>query len=277
MGKCAILINSMIAQIWHEYLFAPLLNALMYLYNTAADGNLGLAVVYMTIGLRIFLIPLSIIAERNSFKYEKNQQEFSQIQREFKDDHVARKEHVRHFLKVYKIYPWASALLMGIQLLALVLLYQVFVGGMTGKLNALYPSVSRPDVINTMFLGIDIALRNYYVAAGVALILYWQIWRQQKQRRETLEYNDVIFRYLFPVITFVLLAALPAVKSVFILTAMGFGYILHLFRPFFTRRIKTIQNTAMKLHGKIVGDVPHATPAAAHGSGHGQGKPQGHH
>lgn len=246
----------MLVSFWHEFLFAPLLNVLIYFYNNIAFQNLGLAVIYMTVALRVFLIPFSVIAERNSFKYEKIQEDFALIQKEFKDDPVARKEQIRELLRANKIRPGASAALMGIQLLTLVLLYQVFVGGMTGKLSALYYSVARPDIINTNFFGLDIAQKNFYAALFVGLVLYWQIWRGQRKRRAMLERNDVIFRYAFPALTFVILANLPSVKVVFILTAMGFGYIIHLFRPFFTRRLQTVKHTALKLHDKIVGEAP---------------------
>ena len=242
----------MLASIWHQYLFTPLLNVLIYLYNTIAFENLGLAVVYMTIGLRIVLIPFSVIAERNGFKYEKIQGDFTAIQKEFKNDPVERKERMRELMRANRIHPWASAVLLGFQLLTLVLLYQVFVGGMTGKLSALYPSVPRPDFINTMFLGLDIAVRNYYAAGFVGLVLYWEVWRSQRKRKETLTVNDIVFRYAFPLMTFAILASLPSVKVIFILTAMGFGYIIHLFRPFFTRRIQAVKHTALMLHDKIL-------------------------
>jgi len=244
----------MISTFWHDYLFTPLLNLLIYLYNGVAFENLGLAVVYMTVLLRIVLIPFSIITERNGFKYEKIQGDVSAIQKEFKDDPVEKKEHIRALMRVNKIFPWASVILMTIQFLMLVLLYQVFVGGMGGKLSALYPAVPRPDVINTMFLGIDIAEENYFIAGFVALVLYWQIWRQQRGRRETLERNDEVFKYVFPIAVFFILVSLPSVKEIFILTAMGFGYIIHLCRPFFTRRLQTVKHTALKIHEIIVGE-----------------------
>lgn len=256
----------MITAIWHDYLFVPLLNFLIWLYNGPAYENLGMAVVYMTIALRIFLIPFSVVAERNAFKYEKIQEDVALIQREFKDDSVARKEEMRTLLAANKIRPWASAILLGMQLLALVLLYQVFVGGMTGKLSSLYSSIPRPDVINTKFLGLDIAVRNYYAAGFVGLLLYWQIWRSQRSRRATLQVNDLIFRYAFPLFTFLILVSLPSVKTVFILTAIIFSYIIHLFRPFFTRRIQAVKHTALKIHDKIVngGDNGSKAPAGHH-------------
>lgn len=241
----------MIAAIWHDYLFVPLLNLLIYFYNDIAFQNLGLAVVYMTVALRIVLIPFSVISERNAYKFEKIQGEIATLEEEFKDDPVARKEHIRNLLRANRIRPWSSAVLLGFQLLALILLYQVFVGGMSGKLTDLYPSVYRPDIINTQFLGFDVAEHNYYAAGLVAVILYWQVWRSQR-RRSNIDRADILFRFGFPLAAFLVLSALPSVKGVFILTAMGFSFIVHLFRPFFTRRLRAVRHRAMRIHDKLV-------------------------
>ena len=80
------------------------------------------------------------------------------IQKEFKDDPVARKEQIRELMRANKIRPWAATALLGFQLLMLILLYQVFVGGMGAKLNALYYSIPRPDIINTRFLWLGLAV-----------------------------------------------------------------------------------------------------------------------
>ncbi len=242
----------MLAEIWHDYLFAPLLNFLIWLYNGPAYENLGLAVVYMTVGLRLVLVPFSIIAERNNFKFEKVQTEIAEINRSFKDDSVARREQIRKVFRAYRIRPWASSVLLAIQLLALVLLYQVFVGGMGGKLSALYPSVTRPDIINTQFLIFDIAERSFYLAGLVGLLVFWQVRRQQAKRRDMLEKGDIIFRYFFPAATFIILAVLPSVKAVFILTAMAFSFIIHLLRPLFTSNKTVVKHTKPPWYDKLL-------------------------
>ena len=38
--------------LWHDFLYTPLLNVLMYLYGGPAEENLGLAVVMLTVMLR---------------------------------------------------------------------------------------------------------------------------------------------------------------------------------------------------------------------------------
>lgn len=236
----------MLVQVWHDWLFVPLFNFLMMLYNGPAFGSLGIAVMYLTICLRIFLIPFSIISERNSYKYEKLNEHIKVLNKELKNDNVARKVRIREMLVEQKINPWASVFLLGFQVLVLVLLYQVFVGGMNlEKMSLLWPSISQPDVINIKFLGLDLSQRSMISSGIVGVWLFWQILRSQKKRKELLEKGDILFRYAFPVMCFILLAVLPSVKAVFILTSMAFSAIVRLFRPLFTNKSKNGKKPAV--------------------------------
>lgn len=236
----------MLVQVWHDWLFVPLFNFLMMLYNGPAFGSLGIAVVYLTIALRIFLIPFSIISERNSYKYEKLNEHIKILNKELKNDPVARKLRIREVLKEQKISPWASVFLLGFQALMLVLLYQVFVGGMNlEKFSLLWPSISRPDVVNINFLGLDLSQHSIISSGIVGVWLYLQILKSQKKRKELLEKGDILFRYTFPTMVFILLAVLPSVKAVFILTSMAFSAIVRLFRPLFAKKSKNGQKPAV--------------------------------
>lgn len=243
----------MIFENWHDWLYVPLLNFLMVLYNGPAFNNLGLAVVYLTVCLRLALLPFSIISERNSFKYEKLNEAIKILEKDFKDDPVARKERIREILKERKINPWASVILLSIQALALVLLYQVFMGGMSSeKLSELYLSVTRPDSVNTYFLGLDLSEKNLWASGIVALWLFIQGVKIQRKRKGFLEKGDIVFRYAFPGAVFVLLASLPSVKAVFILTSMLFSFIVHLFSPFFTKKLQVVKETAIKVGNSVM-------------------------
>ncbi|MDP3245262.1 MAG: YidC/Oxa1 family membrane protein insertase [bacterium] len=236
----------MLAILWHDWLYVPLLNFLVVLYNGPAMGNLGVAVMYLTVGLRLVLIPFSIISERNSYKYEKLNEYIKVLNKDFKDDPIARKEHIREKLKIQKINPWASVFLLGVQFLILVLLYQVFVGGMNvEKLSVLYQSISRPDVVNLQFFGLNLSTHSLISSAIVAIWLFLQILRSQRQKKELLQKGDVLFRYAFPFSVFLLLANLPSVKAVFILTSMLFSAIVHIFRPLFLGSLKAVKNAVI--------------------------------
>lgn len=233
--------------IWNDYLYAPLLNVLILIYDTLGQGNMGWSIVILTVLLRLVLVPLSFISERNAAKYESITEEMAVVSHYLKDDPVGRRETVRGLLKRKKIRPWASVLLLGIQFLVLVLLYQVFLGGMNpAKFTALYPSVIRPDVINTSFFGIDIAHRNIILAALVAVLLHIEVLIGQRKHPEGPSRGDILFRYIFPIAVFTILFSLPAAKSLFVLTSMAFSAVFHLFRPLFAPTKSKVAKKAKK-------------------------------
>lgn len=221
-----------LAFFWTHYLYIPVFNALIWLYNGYAKENLGYAVIILTVALRVALLPLSIVSERNKMQYKILNEETEQIRKDFKNDPMATKEKVRELLKKYKVKPWAKTLVLGIQALMLVLLYQVFIGGLTRyKLNVLYSWVDKPEVINTQFYGFELAVRDWRWAAIVGLVLFIEIYLDQKKRKTTR--GEQLYGIFFPILSFFLLWLLPMVKSIFILTSLAFSYILSLLRGMF--------------------------------------------
>ncbi len=222
------------AQYWHDYLYTPLLNVLMYLYTGPAFGNLGIAVIELTVMLRIALLPFTIVDERSRYLYEKLNKKIGAIERDFKADPVKRKDKIRELLKEHKVSYWSKVIVLGIQLLVLVLLYQVFMGGIRFTSHeVLYSWVSPPASVNTNFLGFDLAVKSVFWPTVVAVILFLQIYSVQKKREHLVTRSDVMYMILFPVFSLVALLLLPMVKSVFVLTSMFFSMFVFWFRQVF--------------------------------------------
>jgi len=215
---------------WNQYLYVPLFNFLVWLYQTYGFYNLGLAVIILTILLRIALLPFTILAERGKIISQELTIKVKEIERDFASDPVKKKIAIRKFLKKKRVRPWAKAIVLGIQGVTLVLLYQVFVGGISTeeKLHLLYPSVPRPDFINTSFLWADIAKPELVLPAIVAGYIFAEIFILQLNRREELTRREQIYSMLFPAFSFLILAFLPSVKSIFILTSLVFSTIISL-------------------------------------------------
>ena len=227
----------MIVTLWNTYLYIPLFNVLMLLYNTFGAQNLGLAVVWLTICIRIILSPLTLIEERNIGKYRSVGEKLKELERDVPSDQILRRNIMREYLKKQRVNPWAKIISLGLQLLVLVLLYQVFVAGFRSpKSIPLYAWVQEPGAIHTSFFGLfDVAKRNFPFSGFVAVVLFFSIWREQHATRLPLERSQLIFRLLFPIFTFIALAILPSVKSVFILTSMVYTFCFHAIKVFFDR------------------------------------------
>ncbi len=215
--------------LWHDWLYAPLLNVLIYLYNGIAGQSLGVAVVFLTVLLRLALLPFTVASVRNESFYEKMNKKVDSIKKSFKNDPVLQRQEIREFLRHNRIHPWAKAIVMGVQVLVLVLLYQVFLGGINYSNTELYSWVSRPDFVNTIFLGFDIGARyTWFWPALVGAVLYLEIHFEQRGRMAVLMNSDLVYKYFFPLFSFFILYILPIAKSVFILTSLLFSIMMGL-------------------------------------------------
>ena len=213
---------------WQYYLYIPLFNFLVWLYLNYSIYNLGIAVIILTIILRIVLLPFTILTERGKIISQNLKREVKQIEKDFATDPVKKKLAVRMLLKKKKIRPWAKAVVLMVQALVLVLLYRVFLGGINTeeKLHLLYPGIPRPDFINTKFLWFDIGQRDLLIPGIVAGYLFGTILINFWERKNHITKKEQIYSLFFPALVFLILAILPAVKSIFILTSLIFSSII---------------------------------------------------
>jgi YidC/Oxa1 family membrane protein insertase len=212
---------------WVTYFYAPVYNALIWLYNGPAEQNLGLSVIFLTLGLRLLIFPLTVISERNKHVYSKVEEQVAEIERTYKNDPEQQKERVRELLKEHHVSPWSKSLALALQALVFILLYQVFMGGIRmNRFDVLYSWVDKPDIVFTNFLGTDLGKRSLIWAGIVGIWLYLEIAADQKKHKETITKPDLFYRIAFPAFSFGALFILPSVKSIFILTSMAFSFII---------------------------------------------------
>lgn len=210
--------------LWHNVFVYPLLDVLIFFYNTIAFGNFGVAVIEMTVLLRLVLLPINVLAERDSARYERLEIEVAEIQKAFAGDPVMAKEHIRALLKKRKVSPWAKTSILLVQLLVLVVLYQVFLSGINANLGHLAGWVGQPLLpINTAFFGFELGKRNFLWALSVGVYLFIEIVAEQRKVAHLLTRQDAVYRVAFPLFSVVILSILPMVKSLFVLTSMTFS------------------------------------------------------
>ncbi len=223
---------------WNEYLYRPLLNVLVWLYSNVAQENLGWAVVILTAALRLVLLPLSVINQRNAVRFAKIRERIVDLKETFKGDPVMLKQEIREVMGQTRVSPWAKTLILSIQGLVLVLLYQVFLAGMSsGKIvPLLYNWNSAPGSMNTIFFGTDIAVRSIWWAAAIAVWLFLDAYIVAKKNDGSVTKGEMIFVITFPLAVFVVMWWLPMVKSLFVLTSLVFSATITLLRRLVMRK-----------------------------------------
>lgn len=218
----------MLSYIWQSVLYQPVFNFLIWIYNDVTAQNFGWAVVVLTAALRVVLLPLTVVAEMNKQKNTDLEIEVERIIKEYRRDPVLQKQEIRSVMKKRKVYPWAKFVSLGIQALVFLLLYQVFVHGLSGEriVKVLYPFIDFPGKINTMFYGFDLTKTHDTLWAGLvgvwlAVEIYFGF------RGKNARGGDMAYFVAFPLFVFFFLWWLPMVKSLFILSSMLFSFIVH--------------------------------------------------
>lgn len=241
----------MFMTLWHDFLYQPLFNALIWIYNNWTDANLGWAVVYLTIMLRLFLLPLSLVSEKNRVRNEELSLEISRLEKEFATDPVLRKQEIRRLLRSRKTTPWAKILVLGIQLLVLILLYQVFLRGITGEkiLSILYPSVDFPGPIHTKFFGFELGERYGFIWPGIVTLLFMaEIYVDLRRKTTGLTRSDLWYFLLFPGAIFLVLWMLPMVKSLFLAVSFICSFGVAFLAKFLFKTAKQMVGTLPQKH-----------------------------
>jgi YidC/Oxa1 family membrane protein insertase len=156
--------------------YQPILNLLVFLYNVVPGNDLGIAIILLTIIIKIVLLPLS----RKSIKSQKALQELQPKIEEIKKKYKKEKEKMsRAMMELYKknkVNPLSSCLPLLIQLPFLFAVFRVFRDGLSDtSLNLLYSFVSRPDSINYVSLGfIDLSEKQIVIALLAGIAQFWQ-------------------------------------------------------------------------------------------------------
>ena len=167
-----------IGLLFQEVFYRPFLNLLIWLYNVLPGGDFGVAIVVLTLLIKLVFYPLNA----KSIKAQKILQELApqikEIQEKHKKDKQRQAQETMAFYKQNKISPFAGMLPLLIQLPILFALFKIITNVFNdGALAMLYPFVGAPSVINHVSLGIiNLTATNNIVLGVIAGVLtFWQI------------------------------------------------------------------------------------------------------
>ncbi|MDD4333321.1 MAG: YidC/Oxa1 family membrane protein insertase [Patescibacteria group bacterium] len=156
--------------------YQPILNLLVWLYNIIPGHDIGIAIIVLTIIIKVILYPLSW----QSIKAQKSLQDLQPKVDELKKEYANNKEEMgKAMLTLYKenkVNPFSSCLPLLIQLPFLWAVFRVFQNGLkNGSLDLVYSFISKPDVINNISLGlVDLSKPNIILAVLAGAAQFWQ-------------------------------------------------------------------------------------------------------
>lgn len=161
--------------IFYTLLFQPLYNLLVLLYNLIPGGGVGLAIILMTIIVKVVLLPLTYKSLKSQKELQEIQPRIAEIKAKFKDDKENLAKELMAVYKDHNVNPFASCLPTIVQLIVFIALYQVLQAGIsTVDASKLYGFVVNPGTMGHMFLGINLGEVSIVLAVIAAIVQYFQ-------------------------------------------------------------------------------------------------------
>ena len=216
-------------------LFNPLYNALVFLTGVLPGNNIALAVIVLTLIVKLILFPFYHKSTKAQSKIKEIEPKIKEIQKNFKDDRQKQAEQMMALYKEHGINPFSSFILLFIQLPIILALFFVFSRGSDLNLDILYSFVSVPSEVNTVFLGIfDVHTKSWILAFLVGLTQFFQMKlalpplspKQSGQtdfKADLMRSMQIQMKYVMPVVIVFIASTFPAAIPIYWLTSNLFA------------------------------------------------------
>lgn len=170
----------MLTQIWDTVLYGPLVNALAFLVSIVPGGDVGIAVIVLTVLVKLALFPLSQRSIESQAKMSLLAPELNKI----KASGASKEEQAKQTFELYKKHktnPFSGCLLVLIQIPIIFALYYVFYKGIKFDGGLLYSFIPTPENINMNFLGLlDIGGKSLLLAILAGISQFFQAYFMPK-------------------------------------------------------------------------------------------------
>ncbi|MDP3792892.1 MAG: YidC/Oxa1 family membrane protein insertase [bacterium] len=207
-------------ELYNELLYEPLLNAVVFLYNVLPGNDFGLAVIVLTIIIRLIFFPLTVKTILSQRALSKINPQMKAIKDKFKNNAQAQSAAIMKLYKDNKVNPLSGCLPLLIQLPILLALYHAFSAGFKPEnFNLVYSFISKPDQINPISFGfLDITSRSMSLAIITGIFQFVQLKQNQNlmqsnsadnPQKEMQALNKQML-YFFPVMIIIIGWNLPA-------------------------------------------------------------------
>ena len=164
------------AAIFNEILYRPILNFLVFLYNNLPGNDFGVAIIVLTVLVRVVFMPLSVKALRSQKAMSQLQPKIKEIQEKYKNDKAALAQATMLLYKENKVNPVAGCLPLLIQIPVLFALYKAFADVFKPEsLNLLYDFLANPGNIKNISFGfLDLAKNSPILAILAGVLQFFQ-------------------------------------------------------------------------------------------------------
>jgi YidC/Oxa1 family membrane protein insertase len=150
---------------WNTIFYQPIYNALIFIINHVTFGDVGFAIILLTIIVKLVLSPLTRKSIRSQILMKKMEPELKQIKKDFPN----KEEQAKKTFELYKkngTNPFSGCLVILLQLPFIFALYYVFYKGLALDPKLVYSFINIPTQVITNFLGL-IEMNSQSIVLGI--------------------------------------------------------------------------------------------------------------
>jgi YidC/Oxa1 family membrane protein insertase len=139
--------------LWNSIFYQPIYNALIFIINNITFGDVGFAIILLTIFVKLVLSPLTKKSIKSQILMKRMEPEIKQIKKDFPN----KEEQAKQTFALYKKYgtnPFSGCLVIILQLPFIFALYYVFYKGLSIDSTLIYSYIQTPVNLHTNFLGL---------------------------------------------------------------------------------------------------------------------------
>ncbi len=207
----------------------PLLNILVFFYNTIAAHDLGLAIIFLTVLIRIILFPLFQSITRHQLVMQELQPKLEKIKIDHKDNPENQVKATMDLFKEHKVNPFSGLFLTLIQLPILLALYSIFRHVFDADIfTNLYSFVGNPGTLNHSLLGLINLQNPSILLVGLAAVLQYiqtrlLLPKPQPGVDSSAAQMGKMMTYIGPIFIFFIFSRLPSALSLYLVTTTLFS------------------------------------------------------
>ena len=139
--------------LWNTLFYQPIYNFLIFIVTNITFGDVGFAIVLVTVVVKLALSPLTRKSIKSQVLMKKMEPELNKIKKDFPN----KEEQARKTFELYKKYktnPFSGCLVLLLQIPVIFALYYVFYNGISINNSILYSFIQVPSIMHTNFLGL---------------------------------------------------------------------------------------------------------------------------
>lgn len=155
--------------LWNSVFYQPIYNTLIFIIDNITFGDVGFAIIIVTIIVKLALSPLTRKSIKSQVLMKRMEPELKQIKKDFPN----KEEQAKKTFELYKKYgtnPFSGCLVVLLQLPVIFALYYVFYKPFSIDMSLMYSFIQTPANIHTNFLGlIEMGSKSIFlgILAGV--------------------------------------------------------------------------------------------------------------